>query len=243
MASTCTGKRALGLIAVAVVALFIVDLVLLARIMRDAHRRADRPPAGSGQTTQEAPTAGGTETTRALEAKYSALAATADALQARVSELEAEAALQKQAITTQFTDHETLRSEKTQAEVQLASTQEALASTRTNLDAATTQLEELRGKLTLAADVLARFEADLNAAKERAAKLETDLTAANNATVTEKARGDTLQKSLDDANKSLDAAMQLIDSKTKEVAALQARVTELEQQLGGGGESGEGTPP
>ncbi len=240
MASTRPGGRARRILVLFLVMFFVVDVGLLVHVVQKERRlAADTPPAT--QHEQPAPPApdnagGDAETLRAaheaLQKQYDALRTDADELRGTVKQLNDEAAALKQTVQTRFADHETLRSEVARIDGRLAETQEALTAASNDLDAANQRITTLETKLKGAADLVARLNGDLKAAR--------DDTAAH------KGRADTLQKSLDEANTSLEATEKALDEKTKAVNALNARVEELEKQLGnseGPGSPGEGSRP
>jgi chromosome segregation ATPase len=244
MASRSGSRRALRALAFFVVIVFILDVGLLIRVLKEQRRLAAGDRAGAGRQA-EPPTNNqgqGADEIRAafsaLSQEHAALQTEADALRAKVKQLDDEGAALRQTVETRFADHEALRSEAAGLRGRLADAEEALAVSKNDLAVAGRSVTDLEAKVKAAADLVAKLNADVKTAKDRADGLAADLKAAREAAAAEKQRADDLQKSLDEANATLEAAKKLIDKKTKEAEDLKARVAALEKQLADAGAAG-----
>ncbi len=226
MASTSAGGHARAILVLFVAVFFVVDVVLLVRVVRKERRLAMRTePESAEQTESRADEAhpetdGSGSAYETLRKEHAALRREAGELGTRVKQLEDEGAALRRTVETRFADREALRSEAAKLSAQLAETKEALDAASNDLAATSKHVKTLEGKLKAAADLVA--------------KLNTNLRAAGEATAAEKEHADTLQKSLDEANQRLEAAKKAIVRKANEVSALKIRVKELEKQLGAG---------
>ncbi len=207
MASTPAGSRARGILVLFVAVFFVVDVVLLVRVVRKERHLAARTESESAEQTEpradeaHPETDGSGSAYETLRKEHAALLKEADELGARVKQLEDEGAALRRTVETRFADREVLRSEAVKLGAQLAETKEALDAASNDLAATNERIKTLEGKLQAAA---------------------------------EKEHADTLQKSLDEANQRLEAAKKVIERKANEVSALKIRVKDLERRLGAG---------
>jgi chromosome segregation ATPase len=245
MAPTSAGTRVVAILAFVVVVFFVTDLVLLQRVAKRERELASstgpatvEEPKNPSGTTGPGDTPGGNAESEAVEAA---------GLRAKIADLEEEAKQLRATVTERFADREAIRTEAASVHVQLDDARAALEGTKTELAATAQRESELRNERQQIADLVAKLNAELKATNAKGEQLKADLKTAQDSTAAEKARADGLQKSLDEANTTLEAAKKLLDEKAKEsealqarVAELQARVAELEGQTGSGANPGEG---
>ena len=243
MAPRPAATRALIVSAFVVVAFFVVDLVILHRMV--TKERVPAPGREPADIKEPKNPGGAPGTSEAADPN--AAAAEAARLRARIAELEAEAEQLRATVGERFADRETIRSEAASLRVQVDETRTALEAAKAGLAAATQRETELRNERQQIADLVAKLNADIKETNAKNDQLKADLKAAQDRAVAEKTRGDGLQKSLDEANVTLEAAKKLLDQKSTENNTLQARVTELEArvaqleaQAGSGANPGEG---
>ncbi|MBN1917422.1 MAG: hypothetical protein JW889_05895 [Verrucomicrobia bacterium] len=234
MALTSGGTRAVVFLAFVVVAFFVVDLVLLQNLVkRERALSTERKPVQTAEPNDPGGTPG------AGDVPEGDGTTDLEALRERIASLESEGEQLRATVAERFVDDEKVRSETAHLRVQLEEARAALETATADLAAVTQRETELRNERKRVADLVEKLNTDLSDTKAKRDQLTADLQNAQAATAAEKARAAGLQKSLDEAHVTLEAARELVEQKTKENAALQARIAELEGQSGSGANTGE----